>query len=139
MKSTTPDGARALSVTAILWGVLSAVLWAALLAGPKAASAAELVLFESDTCEWCERFHKEVGPAYPNTAEAKCAPLRRVDIHDPRPDDLTHIKGIVFTPTFVLIEGGQEVSRLVGYPGEDFFWSLLERDLKKLRQPCAAP
>ena len=139
MKSTSPEGTRVPTVTSIVLGVLVTLLLAELFAGPKAASAAELVLFESDTCEWCERFHKEVGPTYPNTTESKCAPLRRVDIHDPRPDDLAHIKGIVFTPTFVLIEDGQEVSRLVGYPGEDFFWSLLDRDLKKLRRPCAAP
>jgi len=35
-----------------------------------------------------------------------------------------------------MIEDGEDVSRLTGYPGEDFFWSLLDRDLKKLRHPC---
>ena len=99
MKSTSPEGTRVPTVTSIVLGVLVTLLLAGLFVGPKAASAAELVLFESDTCEWCERFHKEVGPTYPNTTESKCAPLRRVDIHDPRPDDLAHIKGIVFTPT----------------------------------------
>lgn len=137
MKSTSPEGARAPIVKSVVLGVLVTLLLTGLFAGSKAAAAAELVLFESDTCEWCERFHKEVGPAYPNTVESKCAPLRRIDIDDPRPDDLAHIKGIVFTPTFVLIEDGQEVSRLTGYPGEDFFWSLLDRDLKKLRRPCS--
>jgi hypothetical protein len=136
MKSTSPDAARRGRIPLVLWAVVSALLWAWALVGPWTASAAELVLFESDTCEWCERFNKEVGPAYPNTAESRCAPLRRVDIRDPRPDDLTHIKGIVYTPTFVLVEDGREVSRLTGYPGEDFFWSLLDRDLKKLRDAC---
>tara|TARA_R100001039_G_scaffold831_1_gene422 strand:- start:5 stop:421 length:417 start_codon:yes stop_codon:yes gene_type:complete len=136
MKSSSPESARAKSAPIVRRAVLSALLWMGLLAAPTAASAAELIMFESDTCEWCERFHSEVGPVYPNTAESKCAPLRRVDIHDPRPDDLAHIKGIVYTPTFVLIEEGHEVSRLTGYPGEDFFWSLLERDLKKLHHPC---
>lgn len=136
MKSSSPERARAKSVLSVLRGILPALLWVGLLVGPTAVSAAELVMFESDTCEWCERFNAEIGSAYPNTAESKCAPLRRVDIHDPRPDDLTHIKGIVYTPTFVLIEEGHEVGRLTGYPGEDFFWSLLDRDLKKLRHPC---
>ena len=120
----------------ILRSVLGAVIWAVSVVASEPARAAELVLFESDTCEWCERFNKEVGPVYPNTAEAKCAPLRRVDIHAPRPADLAQIKGIVYTPTFVLVENGQEVWRLTGYPGEDFFWSLLERDIKKLQAPC---
>lgn len=136
MKSSSPESAHAKFTPFVLWGVLSALLWVGVLAGATAASAAELIMFESDTCEWCERFDAEVGPAYPNSAESKCAPLRRVDIHDPRPDDLAHIKGIIYTPTFVLIEEGHEVGRLTGYPGEDFFWSLLDRDLKKLRHPC---
>ena len=136
MKSTSPDGARAMRILPMFRGVLAALVWAGVLMGSKAASAAELVMFESDTCEWCERFNAEVGPVYANAAESKCAPLRRVDIHDPRPADLVHVKGIVYTPTFVLMEDGREISRLTGYPGEDFFWSLLDRDLKKLRHPC---
>lgn len=102
-----------------------------------ATGAAELIMFESDTCTWCERFDAEIGPIYPKTSESRCAPLRRVDLHAPRPDDLTGIKGVLFTPTFVLVEDGHEVGRLVGYPGEDFFWSLLGQHLRKLREPCS--
>jgi hypothetical protein len=32
-----------------------------------------------------------------------------------------------FTPTFVLVADGREVGRITGYPGEDFFWGLLQR------------
>lgn len=32
-----------------------------------------------------------------------------------------------YTPTFVLIDGGREVGRIEGYPGEAFFWGLLEK------------
>jgi hypothetical protein len=32
-----------------------------------------------------------------------------------------------FTPTFVLVQDGRELGRIEGYPGEDFFWGLLER------------
>jgi thioredoxin-related protein len=100
------------------------------------AKSTELVMFESATCAWCQRWHEEIGPAYPNTQEAKCAPLRRVDINGPRPEDLSHVASIVFTPTFVLVQDGKEIARLVGYPGEDFFWPLLAQELVKLPQPC---
>ncbi|MGJ3259148.1 MAG: thioredoxin fold domain-containing protein [Rhodospirillales bacterium] len=100
------------------------------------AQSAELVMFESLTCHWCQRWHEEVGPIYPKTPESQCAPLRRVDIDDPRPADLAEISPIVFTPTFVVVDGGKEVARLVGYPGEDFFWPLLARELVKLPEPC---
>ena len=90
-------------------------------------------MFESDTCEWCDAWHAEIGPIYPKTGEGRRAPLRTVDIHDPRPSDLDHIEGVRFTPTFVLIDDdGREVGRINGYPGEDFFWGLLSELIAKL-------
>ncbi len=106
--------------------------------GPGAglAATAELIMFESESCLYCERWHAEIGPAYPKTSEGRRAPLRRVDIDDPRPKDLASIKGIVFTPTFVLWRHGKEVGRFAGYPGEIFFWPMLAELLKKLPAPA---
>lgn len=39
---------------------------------------------------------------------------------------------IRYTPTFVLIENGEELGRIEGYPGDAFFWGLLDRLLQKL-------
>lgn len=100
------------------------------------AAAAELVMFESRGCEWCVRWHEEIGPVYPKTTEARCAPLRQVDIHEPRPADLAAIGGIRYTPTFVVLDDGREIGRIVGYPGEDFFWALLDAELGKLAGGC---
>ena len=96
------------------------------------AEAAELVMFESAACEWCAAWHREIGPIYPRTAEARLAPLRRVDIDGPRPADLAFIRGIRYTPTFVLVDRGRELGRITGYPGEDFFWALLDELLTRL-------
>lgn len=103
---------------------------------PSVAAAAELVMFESASCSWCRLWHEEIGPVYPNTTEAKCAPLRRVDIGKPIPDDLKHLDSIIYTPTFVVMENGQEISRMVGYVGEDFFWPLLAEKLAPLGNMC---
>ena len=97
-----------------------------------AAGAAELVMMEQAGCAWCARFNAEIAPAYPNTDEGRLAPLRRVDIHAPWPQDLAAITTERFTPTFVLVEDGQEIDRLRGYPGDEFFWSLLGEMLAKL-------
>ena len=97
-----------------------------------AARAAELVMMEQAGCAWCARFNAEIAPAYPNTDEGRLAPLRRVDIHAPWPDDLAAIRPEHFTPTFVLVENGREIDRLRGYPGDEFFWSLLDGMLAKL-------
>lgn len=94
--------------------------------------AAELVMFHQEACEWCEVWDEEVGVVYDKTTEAKTAPLRRVDIHEDRPSDLAGIKPVVFTPTFVLTENGSEIGRIIGYPGEDFFWGLLGQLLARV-------
>ena len=94
--------------------------------------AAELLMLEQTGCEWCERWHEEIGPIYPKTSEADIAPLRRVDIDDAWPEDLKDIRIDRFTPTFVLVENGTEIDRLHGYAGEDFFWFLVGEMIKKL-------
>lgn len=103
-----------------------------LLLGAGPAGAAELVMFERRGCPWCLAWHREIGPIYPKTPEGRRAPLRRVDLDGARPNDLAGIRGVVFTPTFVLVEDGQEVGRIPGYPGEAFFWGLLGELLAKL-------
>jgi len=41
------------------------------------------------------------------------------------PADVTLLRAVTFTPTFVLLVDGIETQRIEGYPGEDFFWGLL--------------
>lgn len=90
------------------------------------ARAAELLMVERPGCHWCERWHAEIAPAYPKTAEGARAPLRRAWIDD-LPADLDLDGKPVFTPTFILLDDGRELGRIEGYPGEDFFWPLLVR------------
>lgn len=99
---------------------------------PAPTFAAELLMFEQRNCEWCEVWNDDIGVIYDKTPEGKRAPLRRVDIHDTRPDDLSEIRAGGFTPTFVLVEDGAEIGRITGYPGEDFFWPMLDQILGKL-------
>ncbi len=111
-------------------GRLALVLIALVLAmAPRTASAAELLMFEQPGCHWCERWDVEIAPIYPKTSEGQAAPLRRLDIHAPVPGDVILLRTAFYTPTFVLIRDGRELARLEGYPGEDFFWGLLEKML----------
>jgi len=96
------------------------------------AGAAELVMFEQAGCGWCGTFYREIGPAYPKTAEGQCAPLRRVNIDRPVPPDLSFIQVERLVPLFVLVNNGEEIGRIRGYPGEDPFWGLLSVLTKKL-------
>ena len=94
--------------------------------------AAELVMFEEQGCPWCERWHREVGFAYPKTEEGRRAPLRRVEIARSRDIGVRLAGPVTASPTFVLVEDGREVGRIVGHPGADFFWGLLGDLLAKL-------
>jgi thioredoxin-related protein len=117
--------------------LISALLFVSLLA--PAASAAELVVFEQKGCVWCQRFERDIAPAYDKTTEGKRAPLRRQDIKQPVPAALAFIKRERFTPVFVLIDEGREIGRIRGYPGDTFFWGLLANLLERLDRGESAP
>jgi len=70
--------------------------------------AAELVVVDQDYCPYCERFESEIAPAWPKPA--------------------------TLTPTFILIEDGKELGRLVGYAGDEHFWFLVGELLENLNQ-----
>ncbi|MDA9542533.1 thioredoxin [Bradyrhizobium sp. CCBAU 21362] len=91
--------------------------------------AAELVMFERAGCVWCARFNAEIAPIYRKTEESQTAPLRRVDLNRPLPADLAGIDPGAFTPTFVVVKEGREIGRIRGYPGDAFFFGLLNRIL----------
>lgn len=94
------------------------------------ARAVELVMVEQPGCYTCKLWNAEIAPIYPRTEAGKFAPLRREQLHD-RPDDLSYARTVNFTPTFILIDDGQELARLEGYPGADFFWWHIETMLAK--------
>lgn len=89
------------------------------------SAGVELIMVEQAGCWYCARWKDEVMPEYALTAEGRAAPLRMVPLDGPWPDGLALDSRPAITPTFILVRGGQELSRLEGYPGEDYFWPLL--------------
>ncbi len=112
---------------------ISAVILGLAMLTNAAGAETRLVMVEEQGCVWCERWLAEIGPIYPKTSEGKVAPLRRVDLADPLPEDIKFSGSLRFTPTFVLVIDGVEVNRIEGYPGEDFFWGLLDRMLMEAK------
>ncbi len=103
---------------------------AALIVSILPAFATELVMVEQDGCAYCARWDAEISEIYPKTPEGKFAPLRRVDLRAPLPEDLTFKGPVIFTPTFVLVEGGIEQGRIEGYAGDEMFWAMLTITLR---------
>lgn len=105
---------------------------AILIAGliPLAAQAdTRLLMAEEEGCYWCAKWNEEISHIYPKTDVGRTAPLQRFDIHGAKPD-VVFEKRVHFTPTFILVQDGREVGRIEGYPGEDFFWGMLEMVIK---------
>ena len=107
------------------------------LSSPAAPAAADLRLLMIDRigCEWCEAWDREIGPIYPLTDAGRRAPLMRSNIRSPLPDGVSLDRPARFTPTFVLLRDGAEIGRIDGYPGEDFFWGLLDAMLERAGPP----
>jgi hypothetical protein len=96
-----------------------------------AAGRIELVYLWRAGCAWCAHFDRKVAPVYPRTAEGERAPLRRLDIGGDWPADLPRIERIRYTPTFVMMASGREVGRIEGYPGDEFFFAMVQNLLEK--------
>lgn len=108
------------------------VLLLVLISALPAVAETRLMMVEEDGCSWCIRWNNEVGGEYALTQEGKTAPLWRQDISEPLPVGVTLASQPQFTPTFILLVDGTEVNRIEGYPGEGFFWGLLEIMLANL-------
>ncbi len=105
----------------------------------KTAGAAELLMFESPGCSWCQRWHAEVGPGYPKSSEGLRAPLQVREVGRSRDAGNLLAKPITISPTFVLVDNGREIGRIVGYPGADFFWGLLAELVAKMDRATSLP
>lgn len=108
-------------------------LLAALAVSVSAAVASDyrLIMVEQPGCAYCAAWDDQIAPAYAQTVEGKFAPLLRADLREGPPDGVTYARRVNFTPTFILVKGGVEVTRMEGYVGEDFFWPVFARLLSE--------
>lgn len=115
--------------TILAFGLTALALFGAALTFGAASAETRLVMFERDGCTWCRRWQHEIGGIYPLTEEGRAAPLVVINVDRPMPDGYSFAGQAVYTPTFVLVEDGVEIARITGYPGEEFFWGLLDQML----------
>ena len=95
------------------------------------AQAAELQMYRRVGCPYCAAWDRDVGPIYGKTDIGRRIPLRMIDLDREGPA-VTLKTPIIYTPTFVLVEDGREIGRIQGYPGDSFFWGLLDRLVEQL-------
>ncbi|SDY40795.1 thioredoxin family protein [Citreimonas salinaria] len=90
-----------------------------------------LIMVEQPGCAYCAAWDDEIAPAYPNTEEGQFAPLERADLRMGPPEGVEYDRRVQFTPTFILVRDGQELARMEGYVGQDFFWPLYRDMLER--------
>jgi hypothetical protein len=104
----------------------SVLIWAG---ATGAALPLRLIMVEEKGCRFCMRWNAEVGSVYAHTREGRLAPLERVSRDAPA---LGAYAPVIYTPTFIVARGGQEVGRITGYPGQSYFWEELAQILEPL-------
>jgi hypothetical protein len=117
-----------MQATRVLAGAVLVAL--ALIVQP--AFAAELLMLRRAGCPYCATWDRVVGPIYPQSDIGRRVPIHMVDLDRDPPVAAKLDRAVRFTPTFVLVDHGREIGRIEGYPGEDFFWGLLDKLVRNL-------
>ena len=106
-------------------GGLAAILTLPLLGRSARAAdgaAVTLIMVDEPGCQYCRKWDAEIGRGYPRTKEGRFAPLMRVRRKSPQ---LSGFNPVIYTPTFILARRGQELGRITGYPGAEYFYAEL--------------
>lgn len=113
--------------------MLARLVTALLIALPGGALAeTRLLMLDQPACGYCAQWDAEVGVIYHKTAEGRRAPLLRAPIAGPLPQGVTLARRANYTPTFVVLLDGQEAGRIEGYPGEAFFYGMLNQIIDRI-------
>lgn len=94
-------------------------------AAVQAEKGLKLLMVRRDGCVYCNAWEAEIAPGYAKNPLGQRAPLIRVDVKGPYPDGLVLDRKPWVTPTFILLNDGQEIERYEGYPGKDRFYAVL--------------
>ena len=94
------------------------MLLAGLFASVAGTLAAELLMFDDPGCVLVPPLERRDRAGLPALARGQQAPLRRIHIRDQAKAGVALASRINATPTFVLVEDGQEVGRIAGYAGQ---------------------
>ena len=87
-----------------------------------AIASTRLVMVTSDHCTFCQAWERDVGVLYDKSPYAPSLPITRVDIGSAMPEGVSLQSPVIGTPTFLIIQNGQEIDRQLGYDDKEIFW-----------------
>jgi hypothetical protein len=88
----------------------------------RSADSIRLIMVEEAGCRFCRAWNAEIGGGYRKSAEGRFAPLKRVARGAP---EIKNFAPVVYTPTFLVVRSNEELGRITGYPGADYFYGEL--------------
>jgi hypothetical protein len=88
----------------------------------RSAGGVRLIMVEEAGCRFCRAWDAEIGTGYRKSAEGRFAPLKRLARSAP---ELKAFAPVVYTPTFLVVRANEELGRITGYPGADYFYDEL--------------
>ena len=103
------------------------------LSGIAEARDMRLIVFETDECSYCDLFHRDVAQSYAESWPGRVAPLERQNVTADQSVALQLKQPITTVPTFVLVDGNNELVRITGYPGRQNFFQVITGLLQELR------
>ncbi len=104
------------------------------------ASGLRLLMIEQPGCAYCVAFNRDIAPIYEKTEHGAAAPLFHADLRKDMPEGITLESRPFVTPTFILIgPDGHEMSRMTGFPGEDFFWPYIAKMIEEAQTELGQP
>lgn len=119
------------------FAAMAAAWTAAGRAAPARADAIEIVMFRRAGCPWCHAWDREIGGIWSRSDIGARHPMRMVDLDADLMPAIALVRPVRFTPTFVVARDGAEIGRIEGYPGQDFFWGLMERLVAQAEREAA--
>ncbi len=82
-----------------------------------------LIMVDEPNCVYCRKWEAEIGGGYARSAQGRFAPLVKVRR---KSRELSGFNPVIYTPTFILVRRGEELGRITGYPGREFFYPELD-------------
>lgn len=82
-----------------------------------------LIMVDEPGCVYCRKWEAEIGGGYARSAQGRFAPLVKVRR---KSRELSGFNPVIYTPTFILVRRGEELGRITGYPGRQYFYSELD-------------
>ena len=122
---------------AVVSGVLAALAYAHQPMAPDGdpvLGTPQLIMFETDTCDWCDGFRRKAAKDYAGSEFAGKAPLRFMSVDDGPPPKKYRLVSFRKSPMLVLFDQfGRELDRIQGDPGSsDAVQSLVRRNLRRV-------